>query len=136
MKKHTVTVGGETFSLAFTMDALDKIEQSIPDFSVNTASEHARRSGQMVDILYAMVQQGELLEGRELSRNRAWFGSHIPAAPRKIAQIQVAIFNCMADYMRMEVEVEQPAVRDLVLEEIKKKETKDASPGEPSSTME
>ena len=123
MKKHTVTVGGETFSLAFTMDALDKIEQSIPDFSVNTASEHARRSGQMVDILYAMVQQGELLEGRELSRNRAWFGSHIPAAPRKIAQIQVALFNCMA-------------VRDLVLEEIKKKETKDASPGEPSSTME
>ena len=35
----------------------------------------------------------------------------------------------------MEQEVEKPAVRDLVLEEIKKNEEKAASPIEPSSTM-
>ena len=135
MKNNTVTIAGETFALAFTMDALDMIERAIPEFNMNSVSDHARRPGHMVDILYAMAQQGELLEGREIARDRAWFGSHIPAAPRKIAQLQVAVFNCMTEALKMEQEVEKPAVRDLVLEEIKKNEEKAASPTEPSSTM-
>jgi hypothetical protein len=125
MKMIKVTIGKREFSLAFTMDALDRIEGVIPDFDLAKISQYAKRSGFMVDILYAMAQQGELLEGRKLDVDRAWFGSHIPASPKKIAEIQVAVFNAMTDAMKMESETEEAGEVDVDLEEIKKKETRE-----------
>ena len=130
-----IKIGGRTFALAFTMDALDQIEQHISDFNMAAVTDFVKRPGAMVDILYAMAQQGELLQGRELEMSRTWFGAHIPAVPKKIAELQIAIYDTITEAVKMENETEQPAVRDVVLDEIKKKETKDASPGGPSSTM-
>lgn len=126
MKQHKVSIGGESFALAFTMDALDMIESMIPDFNMSTVSQYTRRAGAMVDILYAMVSQGELLEGRKLEKDRAWFGSHIPAAPRKIAEIQVAIYNTIADAIKTENETDEKGEIDVTLEEIKKNGEKGA----------
>lgn len=121
----TVTIAKREFALAFTMDALDRIESAIPDFNLSEISQYTKRPGFMVDILYAMIQQGELLQGRKLDVDRAWFGAHIPASPKKIADVQIAVFNAMAEAMKMESETEDGGEVDVVLEEIKKKETKD-----------
>ena len=124
----TVSIAKKTFALAFTLDALDEIERMIPDFNMSAVAEAARRPRYMVDILYAMAKQGELLEGRELSESRAWFGAHIPAAPKKIAEIQIAIFNAMTDAVKMENESDDSAEKDVVLEELKKNGEKESSP--------
>ena len=124
--KHTVKIDKETFELAFTMGALDLIEQAIPEFNMSTVSKYTKRSGAMIDILYAMAQQGELLAGRELRHDREWFGAHIPAAPKKIAEIQIAVFDTISDAIKMENNTDGDGTVDEVLEEIKKNKAADA----------
>ena len=120
-----VIIGGEKFELAFTMGALELIEQAIPDFNMANVSNFTKRAGTMIDIVYAMAQQGEALAGRTLTRDRAWFAAHIPAAPKKIAEIQIAVFNTISGAIRMENETDDGGEVDEVLEEIKKNGEKD-----------
>ncbi len=126
MKQHTVRLGGKTFELAFTMGTLEMIEEAIPDFDMSNVSKFTRRAGTMIDIVYAMARQGELLAGRKVAEDRAWFAAHIPASPRWIADIQIAVFNTISDAIKMENETEDGGEVDEVLEEIKKKDGTDA----------
>lgn len=126
MKQHTVMIGGQSFELAFTMGTLELIEQAIPDFDMSNVSKFTRRAGTMIDIVYAMANQGEQLAGRTLAKSRGWFAAHIPAAPKKIADIQIAVFNTISDAIKMENETEDGGEVDEVLEEIKKKDGTDA----------
>lgn len=120
MKTTTVKAGGRTFALAFTLDALREMQETIEGFDLGKATDTLRTPGGMLDMLTAMARQGELLEGRKLDVDRAWLGSHISPAPRAVAPIQIALMTALADGLRMETEDEEQGETDEVLEEIKK----------------
>lgn len=124
MKTTTVKAGGKTFALAFTLDALREMQERIEGFDLSDATATLRTPGGMLDMLTAMARQGELLEGRKLDVDRAWFGSHIAPAPAEVAPIQIAMMTALASGLRMETEDREQGETDEVLEEIKKNGTK------------
>lgn len=118
-----IRIAKKTYALAFTMDALATMEKLVPGFDLSQVTDHARTSGGLVDLLWAMAQQGELLEGRTLEEDRAWFGSHLSPSPKNIVKLQIACMNALAEGLRMETEEEdEDAEVDVVLEDIKKKD--------------
>ena len=122
MKHETVTIAKRTFALAFTMDAMVTMQDYISDFDLKNLADYARSARTLPDMLYALAQQGELLEGRPLDVDRAWFGAHISPAPVQAIKYQVAAMNAVAAGLRMDTETGDDAEVDVVLEEIKKKE--------------
>ena len=120
MKHETVTIAKRTFALAFTMDAMVTMQDYINDFDLKNLSDYARSARTLPDMLYALAQQGELLEGRPLDVDRAWFGSHISPSPRSAIKLQTAVLNALAEGFRMDTETGEDAEVDVVLEEIKK----------------
>lgn len=131
MKTNTIKIGGRTFALAFTLDAMCQLQDNVPDFRLEKLAEYVKTPGGMLDLLVALAEQGELLEGRILDVDRKWFGSHISPAPARIAQIQIAIFEALSAGMSMENEGGDAGEEDVVLAEIKKNGTPESSPGEP-----
>ena len=122
MKTTQVKIAGREFSLCFTLDAMAELEERIEGFDLNRLTEYTHKSGTLADMITAMARQGELLEGRTLDVDRAWIGSHINPAPVRIATLQIAVLTAAANGMTMETE-EEDGPRDVVLDEIKKKET-------------
>lgn len=121
MKTFPVTIAGKTLHLAFTLDALANMEDLIKNFDFSKVSEYARSPRGLGDLVYCMAEQGELLEGRELSVSRAWIGAHLPPSPVKAAKIQIVVLNALADGLSMEAESEEEQGEvDVTLEEIKK----------------
>jgi len=126
---NTVKIAGRTFDLAFTLDALAALEDLDPNFDLSKVAEMAHKPRGLGDLVFAMAQQGELLAGRPFDVSRAWIGAHLSPSPRKLSEVQVAVLNALADGLRMETESdEEEGEKDVVLEEIKKKGTTDASP--------
>ena len=123
MKTTQLKIGKRTFALAFTLDAMCRMQQTMQDFDLSKISERVKTPDGLLDMIVILAQQGELLEGRTLNVDRAWFGSHISPAPVRVAQIQIAVLNALAEGMRMETEDDEPGETDEVLAEIKKKET-------------
>lgn len=123
MKTTEIKIGRRTFALAFTLDAMCRMQETMTDFDLSKLSERVRTPDGMLDMITILAQQGELLEGRVLDVDRAWFGSHISPAPVRIATLQVAVLSALAEGMRMETEEDEPEETDEVLAEIKKKET-------------
>lgn len=123
MKQHTVTIGGRTFALAFTLDALCSLQDMIDDFDLSRIVDYVKTPKGMLSLLTAMAEQGEALEGRILDVDRHWFGSHTSPSPARIAEIQAALLGTMTDWMMMETDNGQEEVQDAVLQEIKKNGT-------------
>ena len=122
MKLQHIMIGKRTFALAFTLDALQELQTAVPDFDLSKVADLARSPGGLADLITAMARQGELLEGRTLDVDRAWFGSHISPAPVRVAKLQIAALDALAEGMRMETEDEDgDAEHDVVLDELKKK---------------
>lgn len=134
MKKIGLKVGGRVFSLAYTLDAMCEMSDTIPDFDMDKFSEYAKNPGRLLDLLVALARQGEAMEGRALDVDRAWFGRHISPAPVSVAKVQVAVYNALAAGMTMETDDGSDGEVDVVLADIKKKDGMDASPGGGSST--
>lgn len=122
MKTTPITIGRRTFALAFTLDALGRMQAEIPGFDLSTMTAHVKTPDGLAAMIAIMAQQGELLEGRALDVDRAWFGSHISPAPVRVAKLQIAVMNALAEGMRMETEENEDEETDEVLAEIKKKE--------------
>lgn len=123
MKTTPLKIGGRSFSLAFTLDAMCEMEDAIPDFNVSKISDFVRSPRGLKTMVRIMAGQGELLEGRILDVDDAWFGTHITPAPAQIAQIQIAVLQALSAGMAMETNDGESGEKDLVLEELKKKET-------------
>ena len=121
METTPLKIGKRTFALAFTLDAMCRMQQTMKDFDLSKISERVKTPDGLLDMIVILAQQGELLEGRTLNVDRAWFGSHISPAPVRVAQIQIAVLNALAEGMRMETEDDEPGETDEVLAEIKKK---------------
>lgn len=121
MKTTQVKIGGRTFSLCFTLDAMAEMEDRIEGFDLSKLTEYTHKAGTLADMLTAMIRQGELLEGRTMDVDRAWIGSRISPAPVRIAELQIAVLTAAAQGMTMETD-DDDGPRDVVLDEIKKKE--------------
>lgn len=120
----TVKIAKRTFPLAFTLGAMEELQNKIENFNLAKLQEYVKSPGGLMDILLALMRQGAILEGKALDVDRTWLASHLSPAPIRMAPIQVAILNALSDGLTMEAEEDEGEV-DVVLEEIKKKETTD-----------
>lgn len=127
MAKNTVKIGGRVFALAFTLDAMANMMDIIPEFDLGKINVFSRSPKYLPDMVRCLAQQGELLEGRKLNVDRAWFGAHMSPSPVGAAKVQVAVLNAIADGLKMETEEdEERGEIDVTLEEIKKNDSPDA----------
>lgn len=120
----TVKIAKRTFPLAFTLGAMEELQNKIENFNLAKLQEYVKSPSGLMDILLALMRQGAVLEGKALDVDRTWLASHLSPAPIRMAPIQVAILNALSDGLTMEAEEDGGEV-DVVLEEIKKKETTD-----------
>lgn len=125
MKTVPLNVGGRTFALAFTLNAMCEMQDKIPNFDMNKLSDYVKTPDGLLDLLVIMARQGESLNDRELDVDREWFGKHLSPSPRRMATIQIALLNALAEGMRMDTEDDEEFETDEVLNDIKKKETAD-----------
>ena len=124
MEHRTVKIAKRTFPLAFTLGAMEELQNKIENFNLAKLQEYVKSPTGLLDILLALMRQGAILEGKALDVDRTWLASHLSPAPIRMAPIQVAILNALSDGLTMEAEEDEGEV-DVVLEEIKKKETTD-----------
>lgn len=120
----TVKIAKRTFPLAFTLGAMEELQNKIENFNLAKLQEYVKSPSGLMDILLALMRQGAILEGKTLDVDRTWLASHLSPAPIRMAPIQVAILNALSDGLTMEAEEDDGEV-DVVLEEIKKKGTTD-----------
>ena len=124
MKTVHLKIAGRDFALAFTLDAMADMAESIKSFDIETLTDHVKSPRDLVTIIYCLARQGELLEGRKLDVDRDWFGCHLSPHPRQAFRVQTAAFEALAEGLKMETEEDDPdEEKDVALEEIKKKET-------------
>lgn len=121
-----IKIADRTFALAFTLNAMIEMQQQIPEFSMAKISEYPRTPEGLRTIILALAREGEYLEGRKLDIDAAWLGSHIKPSPARIAKIQTAIVQAIMEGMELENDDGSDEETDVVLDEIRKKET----PGE------
>ena len=119
-----IKIRKQILSLAFTLDAMAEMEKTIPDFTLNDIYKYPRSAGTLADMLYILAKYGEDLAGRQLAMDRKDFGRLSPS-PAKIAEMQVAVFKALAEGLMMVSENDEDQEQDVVLNELKKKETKD-----------
>lgn len=120
----TVKIAKRTFPLAFTLGAMEELQNKIENFNLAKLQEYVKSPSGLMDILLALMRQGAILEGKTLDVDRTWLASRLSPAPIRMAPIQVAILNALSDGLTMEAEEDGGEV-DVVLEEIKKKGTTD-----------
>ena len=118
----TVKIAKRVFPLAFTLGAMEEMQNKIENFNLAKLQDYVKSPTGMIDILLALMRQGAILEGKTLDVDRAWLASHLSPSPMRMAPIQVEVLNALSDGLTMETEEDGGAV-DLVLEEIKKNET-------------
>lgn len=124
MKTTPLKVGKRTFALAFTAEALARFEEEVENFDLAKIGEQTKSLKTLLDTVAILAEQGEYLEGRKLDVDRRWFGAHISPAPVNLAKVQVAVLTALGEGFRMEAESEdEEGEVDVVLEELKKKET-------------
>lgn len=126
MKTSKVKIAKREFSLAFTLDAMCRLQDTIENFDLGKLSDYVKTPNGLLDMLTILAEQGEMLEGRVLDVDRKWFGSHIPPAPNRIATIQMAILDAFTYGLTMETDDEEEGEVDVVLQQLKKNEAKDA----------
>lgn len=124
METRTVKIAKRTFPLAFTLGAMEELDQKIKNFNLSRLQDYVKTPSGLLDILLALMRQGAILEGKTLDVDRQWLSSRLSPAPMRMAPIQVAILNALSDGLTMEAEQDEGEV-DVVLEELKKKETTD-----------
>lgn len=125
MKTTHIKIGGRTFALAFNVNVMEALEDTINGFDIGDIAEYVKKPGGLKDILTVMAAEGEDIEGRTLDVDRKWFGRHMGITGPALTKIQIAIYDTMREAMTMETENDDEGEVDVVLEEIKKKETKD-----------
>ena len=61
MKNPKIEIAGREFALAFTLDAMCTLTDSIKDFRLEKLAEYVKSPKGMLDMVYALAEQGELL---------------------------------------------------------------------------
>ena len=117
---------GMVFHLAFTLDAMDAMEDatgvtlSEQRFSIATKADRA----QLLEVLAILAEAGAIQRGVKYPEiyDAQWFRENL--TPGMLIEASKAVANTINDAMRMETEADSDDDEvDLVLEEIKKKES-------------
>ena len=104
MKTTPVKIGKRTFALLYNYAALCRLEELAPDFTLDKAAEMLNHPSGLRVMLLAAIEQGEKEEGRKPDIDLDWLGKHLPIAPVRLVEIQVAAMNALADGLRMETD--------------------------------
>jgi len=123
MKTTPLQVGGREFRLAFTLDAMCAMEDAIEGFDISKLTDYIRHPKGLVQMVRILAEQGELLAGRTLDVDARWFGQRISPSPASVSRVQMAVLSALSDGMTMETDDGARGEEDVVLSEIKKKET-------------
>lgn len=125
MKYTGIKIAGREFTLVFNMNANLEMSELIEDYKVTSVGDYIKGQGkEMLIVLAALARQGEILNGRTLDVGLEWFGAHIPYRLSSLVKVQVALLDAVSIGMRMETEEDNDGIEvDVVLEELKKKET-------------
>ena len=126
--RHTPKIGGRSFALLFNYAALSELEDALEGFDLGEITTFVRNSKAFPVMLAALARQGEEEEGRTLDVDAAWFAKHMRPNVLHIGKIQLAVNLALTDGMMMETEDEEVGEVDVVMEQLKKKETPGASP--------
>lgn len=121
--RHTPKIGGRSFALLFNYAALIELEKAIEGFDLGEITDFVKNPATFPVILAALARQGEEEEGRPMDLDAAWFARHIRPNMVTVMKIQLAVNLALTDGMLMETEDEESGEVDVVLEQLKKKET-------------
>jgi len=118
----TLNVGGRELALAFTLDALDAIEQRFGkpmDTRELSGTLTDRRA--LVGVLLILARQGAYLRDETPAQDmdETWLARRI--TPGMLPAVQNAVLTAILAGMRMESEQEHEDDEDVVLAELKKK---------------
>ena len=127
MKTRKIRVAKRDFSLLFSYGALADLCEEIEGFDLGKILEYVKTPKFLPTLITVLARAGEAAEGRKLDVDAAWFAAHMRPSPVSLMKIQVAVNEALADGMLMETEEEEATEVDVVLEELKKKETPGAS---------
>ena len=122
MKTVPLKIGGRTLALAFNLNAMCELQESVPDFDLNKLADYVRTPDGLRTMITVLARQGEVLAGRIPDITKEWIGAHLSPSPQRMATVQVAVLNALAEGMRMETDDDETDETDEVLAEIKKKE--------------
>lgn len=119
---HKIKIAGKELSLAFTLAGYADLMKLRPDFQLEKIGELAHTPDGLIDLIYVLAKQGELLEGRKLDIDQTWIGTHINCALMRITKYQIIVLDTIAEGFKMETEDgDEDREIDVVLEELKKK---------------
>ena len=121
----TIKAGGRTYTLYFTLAAMDEIEDALGEpltFEENQLTEIMTDRRKAMKVFTAFANQGEIAQGREGDLTVKSISRTI--RPGEIMKLENAIVAEIVAGARMETETDDDAEVDVVLEELKKKETK------------
>lgn len=119
------SVGGRELALAFTLGAMDKIEERLGQpVDINNVKESVVEQTtdrkKLVEMLTILAEEGEAIIGRDDGVDKSWIMSHL--RPGMLPRAQIAILGAVAEGMSMEsADGDEDKEIDVVLEEIKKK---------------
>lgn len=118
-----LNIGGRDWELVFNLDAIDQMEKRLKTkLDSKSITETMGDRQKLVALLYVLAEQGEALNGREIDVDERWFARRITLG--KLPQVQTEILTAISDGMKMETdEPNEDEEVDVVLDEIKKKET-------------
>lgn len=119
------SVGGRELALAFTLGAMDKIEERLGQpVDINNVKESVVEQTtdrkKLVEMLTILAEEGEAIMGSDDGVDKSWIMSHL--RPGMLPRAQIAILGAVAEGMSMEsADGDEDKEIDVVLEEIKKK---------------
>lgn len=129
MKTRSIKIAGRTFELLFNYAALTEMERAWEDFDIQNLINYVKSSASLPEMIAILARQGEADKGRTLDVDGPWFAAHMRPNLKSIAKIQIAVNSALADGMLMETEEDDgESETDVILDELKKKETPGASP--------
>lgn len=123
MKTRKIRVAGRTFELLFNYAALAELSDAIESFDLGDILTYVKTPKFFPVLIAILARAGEAAAGRTLDVDAAWFAAHMRPSPVSVMKIQVAVNEALADGMLMETDEEDSGEVDVILEELKKKET-------------
>ena len=122
----TIKAGGRTYTLYFTLAAMDEIEEALGEpatFDKNQIEEIMSDRRKFMQVFITFANQGEIAQGHEGDLTVKSISRTI--RPGDLIKLQKAVIDEIVIGARMETEADDDdAEVDVVLEEIKKKEIK------------
>lgn len=119
-----ITIKEKKIPLLFNMLAFGDVEECVGSLAdLNGILNGEKRIKSLIKMITIMGNQGLEENGEKPTLDEKWVGRNMK--PHALGEYQIAVVNAITEGMAMETEQDNDAERDLVLEEIEKKSTKE-----------